>query len=152
MSKHQEQIKSAAAGKVEGEILAAAFAKPRGASTAAAGGGLIASEVGARWAGKQGEGAQAAGIEIGNPGAVAITPTSLVTMAVKVSFTGSIKDVTGVLSEVPLAEVGSLEVKRAGMAGVMEISAAGSTFKLEGSKVDDMRAVAEAFEQARPAA
>jgi hypothetical protein len=44
MSKHQEQI------------LGAAWAKPRGATTAAAGGGLIAGEIGARWAGKHRKG------------------------------------------------------------------------------------------------
>jgi hypothetical protein len=52
VSKHQEQIVAAAKGKVDEEILGAAWAKPRGATTAAAGGGLIASEIGARWAGK----------------------------------------------------------------------------------------------------
>jgi len=50
MSRHQEQI------------LGAAWAKPRGATTAAAGGGLIAGEIGARWAGKHRKGAAAAGI------------------------------------------------------------------------------------------
>jgi hypothetical protein len=148
MSKHQEQILAAAAGKVDEPILAAAFAKPRGATIAAAGGGLIASEIGAQKAGRQATGAERAGIEIGNPGAVAVTATSLITMKVKVSFTGSIKDIEEVLSTVPLSEVESFEVKRFGMAGVAEVTAAGSSFKLEG-KVDDLRAVADAFAQAK---
>lgn len=38
MSKHQEQIIAAAKGKVDEELLGTAFAKPRGATTAAAGG------------------------------------------------------------------------------------------------------------------
>jgi hypothetical protein len=150
VSKHQEQIIAAAKGKIDEEILAAAWGKPRGASTAAAGGGVIASEIGARWSGKHNKGAEAAGITIGNPGAVAITPSSLVTMKVKVSAMGSIKEVTEVLSTVPLAEVDSLEVKRAGMAGVMEISAGGSAFKLEG-KPGDMKDLAEVFERAKAA-
>ena len=66
MSKHQDQIIAAANGKVEEQILAAAWGKPRGARTAAAGGGLIASEIGARWAGKQRKGANAIGIKLGN--------------------------------------------------------------------------------------
>jgi hypothetical protein len=144
LSKHQEQIIAAAAGKVGEQILAAVFAKPRGATTAAAGGGLI----GARWAGKQAEGAEAAGIAIGDPGAMAVTPTSLVTMQVEVSFGGQITAVTEVLSTVPLADIDSLEVKRMGMAGVMEISAGGSSFKLEG-KAGDMKEFAEAFERAK---
>src|SRR4051812_25361526 len=114
MSKHQEQIIAAAEGKLDEGILGAAWAKPRGSSTATAGGGVIASEIGARWAGKHRKGAAAAGIEVGNPGAVAITPSSLVTMKVKVSAMGAIKEITEVLSVVPLAEVDSLSVKRMG--------------------------------------
>ena len=151
MSKHQEQIIAAARGKLDEEILGAAWAKPRGASTAVAGGGLIASEIGSRWAGKQGKGAEAAGISIGNPGAVAVTATSLVTMEVKVSVMGGIKEVTEILSIVPLADVDALEVKRAGMAGVMEITAGGGSFKLEG-KPGDMKELAEVFERAKAAA
>lgn len=150
MSKHREQIIAAAGGKLDEELLGAAFAKPRGATTAAAGGG-IAGEVGARWSGKQHAGAETTGIELGNPGAIAVTPTSLVMMAVKVSLTGQIKDVTDVLSVVPLADVDSIEVKRMGMAGVMEIQAGGASFKLEG-KVSDMRELAEAFERAKSSA
>ena len=150
MSKHQEQIIAAAKGKLDEEILGAAWGKPRGSGTAAAGAGVIVSEIGGRWAGKNRKGAEAAGIELGNPGAVAITPTSLVTMKVKVSAMGSIKDVTEVLSVVPLTDVDSLEVKRAGMAGVMEITAGGGSFKLEG-KAGDMKELVEVFERARAA-
>jgi hypothetical protein len=148
MTKQPEQIVAAAAGKIDEPLLAAAFAKPRGATTAAASGGVIAGEIGAQWSGKHHKGAASAGIEIGNPGAIAVTPTSLVTMSVGVSFTGKIKEVKDVLSVVPLSAIDSLEVKRFGMAGVMEIESGGASFKLEG-KVDDMREVAAAFEQAR---
>ncbi|HKH22254.1 MAG TPA: hypothetical protein VKA88_01425 [Solirubrobacterales bacterium] len=148
MSKHQEQIIEGARGKVDEQILAAAFAKPRGSTTALAGGDLISREIGAQRAGKQGKGADAAGLELGNPGAVAVTPTSLLTMAVKVSFGGQIKDVTEVLSTIPLADVDSVAVKRMGLAGVMEITAGESSFKLEG-KVNDMRELADAFDRAK---
>jgi hypothetical protein len=151
LSKHQEQIVAAAAGKIDEPILAAAWGKPRGATTAAAGGGLIASEIGARWAGKHRKGAEAVGIEIGNPGAVAVTATSLITMKVKVSAMGAIKDVTEVLSVVPLTDVDTLTVKRVGLTGVMEISAGGGSFKLEG-KPGDMKELAEVFETAKAAA
>ena len=147
MSKHQEQIIAAAKGKIEEEILGAAWGKPRGATTAAAGGG-VAGEIGARWAGKHRQGATDAGIEIGNPGAVAITPTSLITMKVKVSAMGAIKEIAEVLSVVPLAEVDSLEVKRMGLTGIMEISARGGSFKLEG-KPGDMKELAEVFQHAK---
>ena len=150
MSKHQEQIIEAANGKLDEEILGAAWGKPRGSQTAAAGAGVIVGEIGARWAGKQRKGAEAAGMELGNPGAVAITPTSLVTMKVKVSAMGAIKEVTEVLSVVPLAEVESLQVKRFGLTGVMEIKAGGGSFKLEG-KPGDMKNLAEVFERAKAA-
>jgi hypothetical protein len=151
VSKHQEQIIAAAQGKLDEEILGAAWGKPRGASTAAAGGGVIVGEIGARWAGKQRKGADAAGIEIANPGAVAITPTSLVTMKVKVSAMGAIKEIVDVLSVVPLAEVDSLGVKRMGLTGVMEVTARGGSFKLEG-KPGDMKELAEVFQRAKAGA
>lgn len=151
MSKHREQIVSAAEGKVDEEILGAAFAKPRGSTTAAASPGVVSREIGSRWAGKHAKGAEGAGIELANPGAVAVTPSSLVTMEVKVSLGGQIKEVTEVLSTVPLADVESIEVKRMGLAGVMEIESGGSSFKLEG-KVGDMRELADAFERAKATA
>ena len=150
MSKHQEQIIEAAKGKLDEEILGAAWGKPRGSSTAAAGAGVVVSEIGARWSGKQRKGADAAGIELANPGAVAVTPSSLVTMKVKVSAMGAIKEVTDILSVVPLAEVDSLTVKRAGLTGVMEITAGGGSFKLEG-KPGDMKELAEVFDRAKAA-
>jgi len=150
MSKHQEQIIQAAQGKLDEEILGAAWAKPRGSTTAVAAGGVIAKEIGVRWAGKQHAGAEAAGIELGNPGAIAVTPSSLVTMKVKVSAMGAIKEVTEVLSVVPLAAVHSLVVKRAGLTGVMEIKAGEGSFKLEG-KPGDMKELAQVFERAKVA-
>ncbi len=139
MSKHREQIIAAAKGKVEQEILGATFAKPRGSTTTAVGGGVISTEIGARWAGKQ------------RNGALAVTPTNLLTMSVSVSFGGQVKEVNEILSTVPLADVDSIEVKRVGLAGVMEITSGGSSFKLEG-KVNDMREFVEAFERAKMAA
>jgi hypothetical protein len=150
VSKHQEQIIAAASGKLDEQILGAAWGKPRGATTAVAG-GLIAGEIGARWAGKNRKGAAAAGISLGNPGAIAVTPTSLVTMKVKVSAMGAIKEVTEVLSIVPLGEVDAVEVKRMGMTGVMEITAGGGSFKIEG-KPGDLKELAEVFERAKATA
>jgi hypothetical protein len=151
VSKHQEQIIEAAKGKLDEEILAAAFGKPRGSQTAMSGGGAIVSEIGARWSGKHRKGAEAAGIELANPGAVAITANNLVTMRVKVSAMGAIKEITDILSVVPLGEIDSLEVKRMGLAGVMEITAGGSSFKLEG-KAGDMKELVPVFERAKTAA
>jgi hypothetical protein len=80
-----------------------------------------------------------------------VTATSLLTMRVKVSFGGGqIKDIEEVLRVVPLAEIDSVEVKRFGLTGVMEITAGGTSFKLEG-KVADMRGFAQAFDRAKAA-
>jgi hypothetical protein len=149
VSKHQEQIIAAADGKLDEEILGAAWGKPRGANTAAAG-GLIAGEIGARWAGKNRKGAEAAGITLANPGAVVVTPASLITLKVKVSAMGAIKEITEILSTVPLADVDSLEVKRMGLTGVLEISVGGNAFKLEG-KPGDMKELVDAFDRAKAA-
>jgi hypothetical protein len=152
VSKHEQQIRDAAKGKVDEEILGAAFAKPRGSNLAAAGGGLITTEIGARQAGKHSKGAEASGIEIANPGGVAVTPTSLLTMELKMSLGGGqVKDITKVLSTVPLAAVDSLKVKRMGLTGWMEITIDGNAFKLEG-KAKDMKEFAEAFERAKATA
>ena len=150
MSNHQAQIVEAAKGKVAEPLLGATFAKPRGATTASTAGG-IAGVIGGQWAGKQHKGAAAAGIRLGTPGAVAVTPTSLVTMTVGVTLGGNIKSVTEILSVVPLADVDAVEVKRMGLAGVMEISVGGNSFKLEG-KVTDMREFAAAFDRAKASA
>ena len=147
MSNHREQIFEAAKGKLAEPLLGATFAKPRGATTAAAA-GVIGGVIGGQWAGSQHKGAAAAGIKLGSPGAIAVTSTSLVTMVVGVSLGGQIKEVKEVLSVVPLADVDSIEVKRMGLAGVMAISVAGSSFKLEG-KVSDMREFAAAFHRAK---
>jgi hypothetical protein len=151
VSKHQEQIIAAARGKLDEEILGAAWGKPRGSVTAAVGGGVITGEIGARWAGKQRAGAEAAGIQLGNPGAVAITASSLVTMKVKVSAMGAIKEVTEVLSVVALGDVDSLTVKRMGLTGVLQITAGEGSFKLEG-KPGDMKELVEVFERAKATA
>jgi hypothetical protein len=149
VSNHREQIFEAARGKLAEGLLGATFAKPRGSAVTASVGG-IAGIFGLS-AGKQVEGAAAAGIRLGDPGAVAVTRTSLVTMSVGVSFSGQINEVKEILSVVPLGQVDSVQVKRMGFVGVMEISVAGTSFKLEG-KVADMREFAVSFDRAKASA
>jgi hypothetical protein len=144
VSKHQEQIIAAAAGKLDEPIVAAVFAKPRGATMAATGGNIF----GGMSVRKQTKAAAEAGLLLGNPGAVALTGASLVTMQVKVSMTGEIKAVDQVLTSVPLGQIDELDVKRMGLGGLMKIRTGGHAVTLEG-KVGDMRDFAEAFAQAR---
>ena len=144
MSKSQEQIIAVAGGKLGEPIVAAVVAKPRGATMAATGGTFF----GGMSVRKQTRAAAAAGLALGNPGAVALTRTSLVTLQIKVSMTGEIKEIEEVLTSLPLAEVDELDVKRLGLGGLMHIRARGNTVSLEG-KVGDMRDFAEAFARAR---
>ena len=150
VSKHPEQIIAAAEGKVDGQILAAAWGKPRGSTTAGAGAGVIVAEIGAKLARSQHKGAGEVDIKLGNPGALILTPTSLITAKVGVSAMGSITEIKELLSTVPLETVDSIEVKRMGFTGLTKITCGDSSFKLEG-KVDDMRALAAAFEGAKTA-
>lgn len=150
MGKQGDQIIAAAQGMVDGAILGAAFAKPRGATTAGVGGGLISTEIGAQKAGGHARRGEEAGVELGNPGGLVVTASDFITMEVGVSFTGQIKTVKEIKSVVPLEAIDGVEVKRMGMAGVMEINAGGTSFKVEG-KVDDLRDFAAAFEQAKAA-
>jgi hypothetical protein len=151
MSKQPEQITEAAQGKIDEEILGAAWANPRGSMTASVGAGVAVSEIGGRWMGKQRGGAEGAGIELGKPGALVITPTSLITMKVKVSATGQIKEIEQLLSAVPLDAIDEFEVKRAGLTGVLRVAVGESSFKLEG-KVGDLRDLVDAFERAKATA
>jgi len=150
VSNHPQQIIEAARGKVPEQILGAAFGKPRGSNTAIAG-GVIGGAIGGGWAAKQHKGAEAMGIRLGSPGAIAITPANLVTMTVGVTMGGQIKEIKEILSVVPLTHVDSVQVKRMGLGGVMVISAGGHSFKLEG-KVGDMREFAAAFDRVKATA
>ena len=144
MTNHHDQIIAAAEGRLSEPVLAAVLAKPRGATVAVAGGGVF----GGMSAKKQAESAAAAGLALGNPGAVALTATHLVTMQVKMSMTGQIKALDDVLSTVPLARIEELQVKRIGLGGIMQIRTGGSSFKLEG-RLNDMKAFADAFARAK---
>ncbi len=64
------------------------------------------------------------------------------------SAMGAIKEVTEAHSIVLLGDIDALEVKRFGMTGAIEITAGGSSFKVEG-KPGDMKELAEVFERAK---
>ena len=149
MSNHETAIRDGVASRLDGEqVLAAIVASPRGSMTAQMGG--AAGMIGAGKSGKQEQGAQAAGLVVQRNSGVVLTPTRLVTFALKISMMGAVKEVAEQLSEVPVAQIDSLEAKRMGAAGVITVNANGSEFKLE-SKAGPAKDLAEAFQQARPA-
>ncbi len=148
MANHEEAIRSGAAPFLEpGEVvLAAMVASPRGSTTAQMGG--AAGLIGGSKAGKQAEGASAAGLVVERNSGLVLTPTRLLSLRLGISFTGSVKEVKELLGAMPLAEVSSLEASRMGAAGVVKVEANGAEFKLE-AKAGPAKQFAAAFEQAR---
>ena len=147
MAGHEESIREGAPPHLEpGEqILAAMVASPRGSTTAAMGG--AAGMIGGSKVGGQAGSAAEAGLVVKRNSGLVLTPTRLVTLELAISFMGSVKEVKGLLSSIPLASVDSLEASRMGAAGVIKVASGGSEFKLEG-KAGPAKAFAEAFAQA----
>ena len=147
MANHEEAIRAGAVPYLEpGEaVLAAMVASPRGSTTAQMGG--AAGLIGGSKAGKQASGASAAGLLVERNSGLVLTAGRLLTLQLAISFTGGVKEVKGLLGSLPLAEVSSLEAKRLGAAGILEIAVDGSTFKLEG-KAGPAKDFAAAFARA----
>ncbi len=151
MANHEEAITAGAAKFLEpGEVvLAAMVASPRGSTTAQMGG--AAGLIGGSKAGKQADGASAAGFIVERNSGLVLTPTRVVTLRLGISFTGSVKEVKDLLGTVPLTDVSSLEMKRMGAAGVITVQANGTEFKLE-AKAGPAKQFAAAFQQAKTGA
>ena len=141
MSNHEDSIIEGAKRLLEPgeEIVSALVVSPRGSTTAAAG-GLGAGEIGARWRDKNKNAAEEVGLVVKRSSGLALTNRRLLTMDLAISFTGSVKEVKGLLSEVPLEQVDEIRSKW----NVLTISAGGSQFKLE-CKPPAAKALASAF-------
>jgi hypothetical protein len=142
MSKHEDSIKQGAQGLLEPgeEIVAALVVSPRGSGTAAAP-GLAASEIGARWSRRNTGKAEDVGLVVKRNSGLALTNRRLLTLDVAISFTGGIKEVKGVLSEIPIDRVEAMKSKW----NVLTIGAGETQFKLE-CKPPAAKAMARAFE------
>jgi hypothetical protein len=151
MTNHEEAIKSGAVPFLQPSelVLAAMVASPRGSTTAQMGG--AAGIIGGTKAGRQGQGATAAGLVVERNSGLVLTPTRLLTLRLGISFTGAVKEVKELLGALPLSDVTSLEVSRMGAAGVIKVAANGSEFKLE-AKAGPAKQFAAAFAQAKAGA
>jgi hypothetical protein len=146
MSNHESAIRDGVASRLNGEqCLAALVASPRGSTTGQMGG--AAGLIGSGLSGKQSSKAESAGLVLQRNSGVVLTPTRLLTFALKISFTGSVKEVGEQLGELPLDQIDSIEAKRMGAAGVITVASNGATFKME-SKAGPAKELAEAFQQA----
>ena len=148
MSKHEDSIKEGAQDLLEPgeEIVSALIVSPRGSGTAVAG-GLAAGEIGARWANKNRGAAEDAGLVVKRSCGLALTGRRLLTLETSISLTGGMKEVKGILSEVPLDQVDGMRSKW----NALTISAAGGEFKLE-CKPPAAKAMVKAFEATKATA
>jgi hypothetical protein len=141
MSKHEDSIVQGAQRLLSpGEqIFSALVVSPRGSTTAAVG-GLAPSEIGRRWSNKNKQAAENVGLVVKRSSGLALTNQRVLTLELEISLTGAVKEVTGLLSEVPLDQVEEVKSKW----NVLTISALGSQFKLE-CKPPAAKAFARAF-------
>ena len=148
MSKAEDSIAEGAKGLLEpGEtIVSALVVSPRGSATAAAA-GLGPSEIGRRWSNKNKSAAAEVGLVVKRSSGLALTTHRLITLELAISMTGAVKEVKGMLSELPLDQVDEIRSKW----NVLTISAGGAEFKLE-CKPPAAKALANAFGASRSAA
>jgi hypothetical protein len=131
-------------------VLAAFIARPRGATTAGAGGG--AGMIGGRKVGAQNRAAQEAGLQLANPMALALTDSRLLVLQVSPPIAlGKGGDVKGLASQVPLTDVDSIEVKRLLVGKVVTLTVRGTPFKLEVGGGGDASGLAGEFSRLKTA-
>lgn len=148
MSKHEDSIveRSQALLLPSEEIVSALVVSPRGSSTAAAP-GLAPGEIGRRWSNKNKAAAEQVGLIVKRSSGLALTNRRLLTLGLTISLTGGIKEVNGILSEVPLEQVDEVKSKW----NVLTITVGDAQFKLE-CKPPAAKALAGAFATAKAAA
>jgi hypothetical protein len=109
--------------------------------------------LGARQQGDARQGADAAGVELASPMAVAITQRRLLTLELGATIgMGAGGAVKRLMSAVPLADVDSIEVKRLALGKIVKITVRGSEFKLEVNAAADAKGLAAAVERGRAVA
>ena len=99
-----EQLKEEARPFLEQgeEIVASIVAQPRGTSNSKVG-GLAPQAIGGAWAGKSKQGAEAAGLTLTNPMALALSDRRLIVFGIETSAMGKPKAVKELVSAVPVA-------------------------------------------------
>jgi hypothetical protein len=150
-SRQEAKVKEGARQFLEPDedVIAAIVARPRGWTQAMAG----SLHLGARQQGDARQGADAAGVELASPMAVAITQRRLLTLELGATIgMGAGGAVKRLMSAVPLADVDSIEVKRLALGKIVKITVRGSEFKLEVNAAADAKGLAAAVERGRAVA
>jgi hypothetical protein len=148
---YEDKIKDQAKAYLEpGErVLAAFIAQPRGANMARSG-GIAPGAIGGRKVKEARQAAEASGLQLTRPMALALTEDRMVVFKVSPPIAmGKGGDIKELVSAVPLADVDSIEVKRLLVGKVVVVTVRGSAVKLEAGAGADARGMAEEFARAR---
>jgi len=137
---------------VAGErVLAAFIARPRGATTAGAG-GLGPGLIGGKKITQQNRAANDAGLQLANPMALALTGQRLLVLRVSPPIAmGKGGDVKELVSEAALPDVDAIEVKRLLVGKVVTLTVRGTSFKLEVGSGGDASGLADEFARVKAA-
>jgi hypothetical protein len=150
---YEDKIKEQAGTYMQpGErVLAAFIARPRGATQASMG-GLAGNIIGGRKATQQRQAAKDAGLQLASPMALALTDKRLLVLRVSAPIgLGKGGDVKDLVSEAPLADVDSIEVKRLLAGKIVTVTVRGTSFKLEVGTGMDTKGVADGLALAKAA-
>jgi hypothetical protein len=153
MSSYEDKIKEQAGSYTKpGErVLAAFIARPRGAMQART--GLAGSIVGGRKVGQQRRAAEEAGLTLASPMALTLTDQRLLVFKVSPPIAlGKGGDVKDLVSEAPLADVDSIDMKRLLVGKVVTVTVRGAAFKLEVGAGENVKGLADEFERVKTAA
>jgi hypothetical protein len=148
---YEDKIKEQAEPYLEpGErVLAAFIAQPRGANMARAG-GLAPSAIGGRKVKEARRAAEASGLQLARPMALALTDRRLVVLKISPPIAmGKGGDVKELVSAVPLTDVDSIEIKRLLVGKVVVVTVDGAAVKLEAGAGANAKGLAEGFARAR---
>jgi hypothetical protein len=148
---YEDKIKEQAEPYLEpGErVLAAFIAQPRGANMAGAG-GLAPSAIGGRKVKEARRAAEASGLQLARPMALALTDRRLVVVKISPPIAmGKGGDVKELVSAVPLTDVDSIEIKRLLVGKVVLVTVGGAAVKLEAGAGANAKGLAEEFARAR---
>jgi hypothetical protein len=153
MSSYEDKIKEQAGSYTKpGErVLAAFIARPHGAMQART--GLAGSIVGGRKVGQQRRAAEEAGLTLASPMALTLTDQRLLVFKVSPPIAlGKGGDVKDLVSEAPLADVDSIDMKRLLVGKVVTVTVRGAAFKLEVGAGENVKGLADEFERVKTAA
>jgi hypothetical protein len=153
MSSYEDKIKQQAGSylKPDERVLAAFIARPRGAMQART--GLAGSIVGGRKAGQQRRAAEEAGLKLASPMALTLTDQRLLVFKVSPPIAlGKGGDVKELVSEAPLTDVDSIDMKRLLVGKVVTLTVRGMPFKLEVGAGENVKGLADEFARVKPAA